>query len=45
MKGAPTFLKDVITAEGSGESAAGVNAVTMDTETLISILEKSASGS
>jgi len=45
MKGAPTFLKDVIAAEGSGESAADVNAVTMDTETLVSILEKSAQGS
>ena len=43
MKGAPTFLRDVIAAGGSGEGAANVNAVTMDTETLVSVLENSAS--
>jgi hypothetical protein len=41
MKAAPTFLKDVITAQGSGEVSGSVNAVTMDTETLVSILQKS----
>ena len=43
MKAAPTFLNDVITAQGSGEVSGSVNAVTMDTETLVSILQKSMS--
>lgn len=43
MKAAPTFLADVIAAEGSGEDAGAINAVTMDTETLVSILQNSAS--
>ena len=41
MQAAPTFLKDVIAAENSGADTSGLNAVTMDTETLVSILKNS----